>query len=529
LPIRVRIAQDVAVPGGPAGVGVDRSDRAGAPMSVPAAPAGVPETPVLIDLGVLRSGPDPDGGLPSSGRDRWWRRARRFGVRRWLAAAVVVALAGATLAGSGIPAGGPVEVFSAPIGRRGTFAVGDGLLYVLRVESDRAGLAAYGLGGGTPRWETPIELGAGPGEGTGLLNLGDVLAVTITGEQATDNRMLVFDAGTGRPLWTTAGYVLADLAAGPLAAGPLAAGPLILSRPLPCASDDCLSPDIIGLAQDIAAVNRRTGAELWRLRIDEHTGYSVSDLSSTAPPRWLAVIRRDGGIALRDLVTGRVTGTVPAPEPGPQPAGERRRFAAFAGERLLLLSEGSISAYDTATLRREWTVQVELRYGFRSCGAGLICVGAAQGTLALDAATGQTRWRLDGITVWAEFDGRHLIGYPTEGMVEPRNPNTVEPRKPNTEVLDAETGRRLFPLREWEPVGHLPGLSRGVVARVDDTRVRMWFGELRPEAGGVWPIGTAVRGVTGLCEATKSGPLLVACPGHDERVRVLRLPDPARG
>jgi hypothetical protein len=456
-------------------------------------------TEVVIDLGVLRAGDEPTPVPASPGWQRRWR-GPRFALRHWVFVAVLAVLTGATLGGATTMAGAPVELFAAPIGHRGTYAVGDGLLYTLRVGNDGAGLAAYGLGDGARRWETPVQVGADPRDQASLAELGDVLVVMVGRDHRSDMRTLVFDAGTGRPLWTHPGYVLS---------GP-GTGPLIVSQPLPCPVGECFSaPDSVGLAQELIAMDRRTGAERWRLRIDEHTGYATPD--PYAPSARMVVTAPDGLITVHDLATGGITGTLRASAAGSTPP----RFAQFIGDRLLVRTGDELTAYDGATLGREWTIRVGTFRGLLNCGGPLLCVLTEEGTQGIDAATGRQRWWLPGLMALGEFDGRHLVGYPLNG----------ERSSLNTELIDAGSGERLFPLGQWEPVGYLPGPSRGVVARWDRTRSTVWLGMLRPEAGGVWPLGTRVSRVWEMCTATRSGPVLLVCPSIDQTVRVLRPPD----
>jgi hypothetical protein len=169
--------------------------------------------------------------------------------------------------------------------------------------------------------------------------------------------------------------------------------------------------------------------------------------SSPAGATWAAVLDGSGAVATVDLATGvrSVRGALPGSV----------RWLVAAFDRLLIGrlvgAAVEVTAYAHATLAPVWTARVPVpqtvhqdRLGdvlLRACG-DLVCV-IGDDTVALDPATGGTRWR-SARSAYVAVPGGLLAG-------EPGSPNA--PGSTRVELHDPTTGGVRADLDSWRLIG----------------------------------------------------------------------------
>lgn len=448
--------------------------------------------PGLIDLGLDREVPDP--GPDRIGR--WWTGAGR----RWTAAAAAAVLAGAVAGSAAPPRSALAEVFSAPIGHQGEFSVSGETLFVLRV--DRAGpvVAAYGLRDGARRWQTPASPDVATADDSFLVSDGGTLALVISRESPRAIRTFAYDAVSGVALWNQPGR--------PLPGG--GADHVLLARPAPCPVE-CDLPDGMR-GTDVRAIGRHTGEVRWRVRLRPGTAYAAAQAGT---PR-LATVDTDGRLTVRDVASGTATG---ARTLAPMP---RERLLLFVGDILLVQVLEGLSGYHPGTLTALWTVPVTLPPGGLAFGcARLLCTSSPAGTYGIEPSTGAVRWRRAGSMALGRLDERHLMTHSTGGGPVERGFDA------DVEVIEAETGARLFVLHGWEPMAVLTGTPYVLIHRWHETRSLIWLGELRADQRAVRRVGS-VPGVGAECTTgSVASRSFLVCRTADDRARVWRLAGPS--
>ena len=462
------------------------------------------DPPLTIDLGLDREAPDP--GPPPV--QPWWRRGA--------AVVAVSVLVSAAAAGSAAPRPALADVFTVPVGRQGDVQVYLDALYVLRLDGTGATVAAYGLRDGVPRWTSPAPDDIVSADDSYLVVSGTTVAVVTSRDDPVEARTQVYDAGTGEPLWTRRGW--------PVPGG----GPdrVLLSRRAPCPGSAGCGDSAGVREQEMVAVDRRSGGIAWTVRLDLGTSYATAPamapalapaLTPALTPAQFATVDGAGQLAVRDVTTGEVTATRTL---GPLP---HQRMMQFAGGILLVQVLGGLAGFDPVTLDPLWTVTMSLTGGGAEVWpcARLICASSPVGTYAIEPATGTVRWRLDRSMVFGQFDERHLMTHSTGGGPVERGFDA------DVEVIEVETGARLFVLRGWEPMAILTGTRYVLVHRWHDTRSLIWLGELRADQRAVRPVG-ALPGVGQWCTAARAGDgrharSFLVCRTVDDRARVWRF------
>jgi outer membrane protein assembly factor BamB len=178
------------------------------------------------------------------------------------------------------------------------------------------------------------------------------------------------------------------------------------------------------------------------------------------------------------------------------------------------------SAYDRTTLRLLWSNPDAAAYA-TSCGRYL-CTSTGRATVALDRATGQSRWQVAGMVL---SSGRDV-----ERLTVLFGPTASDGPADSVAVVDAVNGRTLQRFPGWLPIGATPdGLPPGdgklpdrsvafPVERVDPDSGRIDVGVLdlrRLQVYRIASLDTALRN----CRATATH---VACRAGPGEIRVWR-------
>ncbi|MEU4469989.1 PQQ-binding-like beta-propeller repeat protein [Micromonospora sp. NPDC023888] len=422
----------------------------------------------VIDLGELRHGPDPQP-LP--------RPPRANG--RPLRGALVLLLVLVTLAAAAPPSPGRAVV-TLPAQAGADVLVDDDLALVINpvtVQAPQWRLAAFRLSDGEPVWDTPLPGQAGfwgirPREGL-LLVTGYEM-----GADARDTLTVALDRATGAYRWQQPGISVE-----------LTDGNLLLRSG---GGDQPVS---------LRAVDPCCGTVRWQLTTP--TGVDAQPVGEKAD----RVVLTDlgGPVEVRDALTGTVLARADlrAPDGGPL------KSVQVAGGLLVTIEaqQNAITAYGLDRLDRRWSTPTAEIDFMHDCGA-LLCVRTrSAGLWAVDAATGEVRWRSDR-WAWAWPSGGQLMA----------NVSSNEPLGRYV-VVDAWTGQEVADLGRWELyqfdsggrlLGVRPQPDGGVLVGELDVRARKTrIVDLLPEA-------------TGQCQAIV-GHLL--CAGTGGSYRIWRLRD----
>ncbi|MEO3774267.1 PQQ-binding-like beta-propeller repeat protein [Micromonospora sp. B9E7] len=426
-------------------------------------------TDSVIDLGVLRHGPDPD---PSP------RPPRAHG--RQLRAALVALLALLTLAAAGAPPPRQV-VLTLPV-RPGADVLVDGDLFVVieptsTPSSQQRRLAAYRLPGGEPAWQMPLS---GEARYWGIFPLGGLLMLTgyEIGPQGRDTTTIALDRATGAYRWQQPG-----------SASKLVDGNLLLS------SGGESEPSVL------RAVDPCCGTVRWQLpattaEISPHETARGIDRLIFSPPT--------GPVEVRDATTGVVLTRSDL-----RPADGGRFGLQVMDDLLLALDRGSgtVTAYGLDQLDRRW-IRPNVNVDFAlDCGL-VLCLRTGSNRLqALDPATGEVRWSSSRWGwAWGHED-RLLANVLGRGDSSDR-----------FVVLDALTGQEVADLGRWD----LYELSQG--GRLVGTRKHpdggVLVGEVDVLAGEVRVLDV-LRDATGECQVISYHLL---CSGPSGTYRLWQLP-----
>ena len=411
----------------------------------------------VIELGTLGTGDD----VPPSGR---WR-PRRFPVRRY-AAALVVVLCLATVHASAVPrARGLTGTWSMPFAGADAFEPSGGNVFVLRDGGPQV-LTAYALTTGAPRWSFPVPYAVTaltPVDSAGVLLLPaqarSVGARTPAGDLLWahySTLVVALDASTGRELWRAAGDVALTTADGVLLAEH--------------------EPDGLGV-RTLRLVGFRDGAIRWT--VDGRGAYRWTTVGGRADrPERLVTATPTGDLRVYRFADG-------SPQAGTRVPWRTGSLTDVAyseingrGDLLYVFSTGAdgttATAYAPDTLRRLWSITGAPGAGPSRCGA-VLCVPTTTGLAARDWRTGRELWRIVGYDL-----GRPLVGHLL--LVGGENAGRA--------VVDDRTGRILADLgaggAAWEPEGKI--VVTLVPTRSPPDRVAV--GRLDPRTGEVFLLGT---------------------------------------
>jgi hypothetical protein len=270
-------------------------------------------------------------------------------------------------------------------------------------------MRTYRLPDGTLLARTTLQI---PEPVAGVLAAGaTTLVETTVGQRSA---VIAMDNATGRSDWWQFGVVRGASATG---------GVVLLA-------DDRDS------SEDIDAVDLRTGLYRWQV-LAPAGGLLLAAEQPGSMPRWLVSAGPQGRLDSYDALTGKHVATVQAAASG--------ALAAPAGSLFLVGDDASgATAYTLPGLTPRWHVATgSWKFPDASlepdCGA-VLCAYLPK-LVALDPATGQTRWTSDRWT-YAARTGRYLLAGNGDGT-----PDQV----PLT-VLDPETGQVRLDLGGWRQV-----------------------------------------------------------------------------
>ncbi|MFG3419187.1 PQQ-binding-like beta-propeller repeat protein [Micromonospora sp. NPDC049460] len=424
----------------------------------------------VIDLGERREVPPPAG--PGPGR----------AVRRW-APALVALLCLAVLTAAAPQAAHPPGAVVPARPDADVVVAGDLLLVVDRTGPGVAPgpgpaprVAAHQLPSGRPLWHLPLT---GPVSPFPVVRVGDVVVLGMP-EEPAGPQVVGLAAADGAVRWRVDGRLDGATPAGNLlvwgTAGTRPGAPVLRS------------------------VDAASGAVRWTRRLPPGALHW-----STRDGRVTLLTVLDGGrLELRDPDSGDVlhAAALPAAAGPPEVLG--------VTDDVVLVSEGPavLSAYDTAALRRRWSVPrgpSARPYAF-GCGV-VICVGDGGRLRLLDPATGSARWRADDWPLLTPVGDRLLAaGYPRGGAAE-------------HVLLDAATGRPVRELGRWQ-LGDLAPWEDPAVLHRRQRDGRVLVARLDERGDGIRVLA-ALHGVVGACGAYGS---LVLCRREGGAYGVWELP-----
>lgn len=363
----------------------------------------------VIDLGVVG--------------DEETRPATRPPIRRpWIAAAVALLCLLTVAAAAGPRRSALGQLWAVPFSSATDLVqVGGSTAYVLATDAP-GHLSAYDVRSGARRWRVP---GGAAFTWIAATRPGVVL---LTGSPLGTAVTTAVDESTGETLWRRPGSLLTT-------SGERA----VLVNP-----DEADSTGI-------SLADLRTGAELWSgaSTADPDFGTAVADWED---PDRLVVVYASGRVEVRDLADARLisAGQLPVADDGPDTVD----FGGGNGNFLLLghtlvVGEadgaGTISAYDTSSMRRSWGLDVgKYEVYTERCGP-MLCIYPG-GVDAYDPATGRLAWHRDGVnTAQAAGDGRLVLtsGDQTYQLVDATSGATVADLA-ESEPLSGSSGDRVY-------------------------------------------------------------------------------------
>lgn len=419
----------------------------------------------VIDLGVLRHGPDPDP-LP--------RPPRANG--RQLRAALVALLALLTLAAAAPPPP-PRAVVTLPA-RPGADVLVDGDLALVieptstsRLQERR--LAAYRLPGGEPAWQMPLSAEARYWR---ISPVGKLLILSgyEIGPQGQSTTTIVLDRATGAYRWQQPG-----------SADKLVDGNLLLR------TGGESEPSVLRV------VDSCCGTVRWQLPA---TTAGISPRETERGVDRLVLNPPDGPVEVRDATTGAVLARADLlPDDG-------GRFGLEVLDDLLLVIDrgsGTVTAYGLDQLDRRW-IRPNVTVDFvMTCGPVLCLRTGANQLQALDPATGEVHWSSNRWG-WAWGVEDRLLANVLGGGTSPDR----------FVVLDALTGQEVAVLGQWDLYRRDQGDQLTAVRKHPDGGVVV--GEVDMRAGTV-RILDVLRDARGECQVIDYR-LLCASPSGSYRL-----------
>jgi outer membrane protein assembly factor BamB len=456
----------------------------------------------LIELDVdPAAGPADDPGLPPG-----WRRL--FAVACLAAACAAGLVAADPLAASRLTVVATLN--TAPM--LSERVVGDMMFAV--VSSTPPALEAYRLSDGSLRWSVPLPL---PDSAASVeVPQPSTILVTSRDQSLTADRTSAVDAGSGRVLWRSRSFRVAQINAGSAA---------LLFDP---------TETVAGPGRRYRQVDVRTGHELWSYAVP--AGWTIAlpdDPPGTETERHLVAVSPTGAARSVELATGREVATadidVGAPAAaeaghhigGPimgrdEPAATGGPSLMVRGDELLVGHEengqSALTGYRTDRLTPLWTVGLRsLSLRVDGCGR-LLCVGEGGQVRALRPDTGAVVWSGSGWPGAVGVLGRWL--YTVSDLTASYGywPGPAQ-------LVDAGTGRIDLELGSWRLVSQPDQAGRpALFEAIEHDSGRVWLGALG-EGPHVEPLGTVTDLPSGTCDA---GPAYIACLTSGDQVRIWR-------
>jgi outer membrane protein assembly factor BamB len=314
-------------------------------------------------------------------------------------------------------------------------------------------MRTYRLPDGKPLARTTLRI---PDEVTGVLPVGDTTLIQTTiGERPA---VVAMANATGLSPWWQFGSVRGASAA---------AGEVLIS-------DD-------NEQEDFTAVDLRTGSFRWEL-LGPRGGLLTLAGERDGLPRWLVGLTGDGRLTSYDGRTGKSLASVRA-----APFGALSGALAWpAGDDLFAVGgrPSGVTAYALPGLEPRWRIApdrlpplVDFEQGWLNADCGPVVCAFLPKLIALDPATGRTRWASDRWTV-AGRAGDFLVAGDTDGEAPDSGPVTV---------LDPATGRVRADLGGWREI---PGPDDGLTYLVHPGASTSLFGRFDPATISVRILGT---------------------------------------
>jgi hypothetical protein len=402
----------------------------------------------VIDLGVLRDGPELPGRSPA-GRPRRWRAVSVLS-----AASIVLATA---VAASPVRAALVERTFPGVPARSDQPVVADTTdgVYVMRANGADAGpgertIIRYGPARTGQAWRISL---ATPGE---VNSAGVVDGTLLVHADGWEPQTIALRAADGREMWRRTGWWR-----------DAGSGQLLLSYRAPGEQVDIYQ-----------AVALATGAVRWSMSVPS-SEWVLHDRGRLV--RWSV----GGRVEVRDLRTGAVVsrGLLPPDEvatghnslPGAQVAGGLLLVAGWDGGRPVA------TAYGLERLDPRWRAGIDLsRESVYGCG-GELCVSGRDGeggVRLLERDTGSTRWAND------RWDDLAYAGSTLLAFGPPPGP-------PQIVVVDPATGRPIGDLGRWQIPRTMAPDGRMLAVRTEPGTDRSWIAELDPAARTARVLGVA--------------------------------------
>jgi outer membrane protein assembly factor BamB len=428
------------------------------------------------------------------GEGRWTaeEQPRRRGSSRTVGVLVAI-LALAALGGAQPPPPAALALVAAvPSRPQATIALSSDSLYV---GHDVAQVSAYAVPGGGLRWRATLSA---PADSLQWVDNVGILLVSSFDNAAGARRVSALDGRTGQRLWSD-----------------------LLSAIVDFAPDRHL---LVLAGTELKWIDSRTGRALWSRPLPVNADVSAAHVPDRPSAGQLLVTAVDGSAQLLAEDTGALLASgdlgslvgnlvlVPGPSGGvPNPTAGRSTVATlgdtFLVQRRHNADAGSLTAFDLATLRRQWTVTGDLLGTPVRCDA-LLCLGSADGMRAIDPGSGTVRWRTShwqyAVTVGNGRLVAFAVGQPGIGIG----------------VLDARTGRTLADLRGWWPRVYLVAGQQALLGRPDPKQANAyWLGLLDVDRLTVRQLGliSNVDGQSCLANAN-----VVVCQAPDRSLKVWR-------
>lgn len=280
---------------------------------------------------------------------------------------------------------------------------------------------------------------------TGVRATGDTTLVETTIGQRP--AVIAMDDATGLSRWWQFGVVRGASAAGGLA----------------------LLADDHDSGEDLDAVDLRSGAYRWQVLAP--AGGVLLSAGPPGMPRWLIADGPQGRLDSYDALTGKHVATAQAASAGP--------LASPAGSLFVTGDDSSgATAYALPALTTRWhrpTGSFKLAGGWVEPDCGAVVCAFLPRLVALDPATGQTRWTSD------RWDDAQRAG---DLLVAGRGNGT--PDQVPISVVDPATGRVRADLGGWREILGPDGTMAYTVHPGNPTL----FGRFDPNAGAVRILGT---------------------------------------
>ena len=500
----------------------------------------------LIDLGDIDLGPaHPGAGTGSSTIDdleppaaggrapRAWlspfnpARARLW--HWWPLVLLSVALLAGTAAAAPAPHG-LAPVFDVPVERQTSVALTDRALYVVTgtppsavVSDPRFSLGAYALRDGDPLWTTELDMRDRPTsvavqvvEGVPVVTGWRTHSLEARPDVDMDGHTTAYEPATGQARWTRPGFLVAHQP-----------GSVVLEE------IDYFGAPPVAVGYHVTGVDLATGDLRWRhdLLIGSRTPAAdrddlpVTDIwALSADGRYLATLRRDGLLVVRDL---------PAGQESVKELGRNWHDASLAiGDGTLRVStlldrERTLAVYDLYPLAERWRLSgMSATATLDPCGP-VLCLGTRDRLQGLDPATGVFRWTAQ--AGWAE-PAPLGAPWPDGHLQVTRVAERDEPAAgmPATTVVDATTGTPALVLEGWHsypgrhrhpyPIVVQRGASEHRPGHPEYDPGPLWLGRVGPGMTEVEVLG-ALRQVRD-CQI---GEQHVACVGTGPQVTVWRI------